>query len=229
MTIESEHDMRNPTDMIVLDRITKALFRIQGIAMVQGITRPLGSPIAHSSIPYQISMSSVPITQNPQFLKERVGDIGGMSDDLGAMIASMTQMQNLMTQMSASMNSTVESANGMVESANGMVGSGQASVADMDAMKVTLDQMRDNLADFDDVVRPLRNYFYWEQHCDNIPVCDGIRAAFDATDGVDRFSDNMATLQTDVVGAMIGGMDAMVNGMENMVGGMGEMNALFRR
>lgn len=226
MTIESEHDMRNPTDMIVLDRITKALFRIQGIAMVQGITRPLGSPIAHSSIPYQISMSSVPITQNLQFLKERVGDIGGMSDDLGAMIASMTQMQNLMTQMSASMNSTVESANGMVESANGMVGSGQASVADMDAMKVTLDQMRDNLADFDDVVRPLRNYFYWEQHCDNIPVCDGIRAAFDATDGVDRFSDNMATLQTDV-GAMIGGMDAMVNGMENMVGGMGEMNALF--
>jgi RND superfamily putative drug exporter len=66
MTIESDHDMRNPTDMIVLDRITKALFRIKGIAMVQGITRPLGSPIAHSSIPYQISMSSVPITQNLQ-------------------------------------------------------------------------------------------------------------------------------------------------------------------
>ena len=226
MTIESSHDMRNPTDMIVLDRIAKSLFRIEGIAMVQSITRPLGSPIAHSSIPYQISMSSVPITQNLQFLSERVGDISAMSDDLGAMVASMTQMQNLMTQMSTSMNSTVDSANGMVDSANGMVGAGQRSVEDMNAMKVTLDEMRDNLADFDDVVRPFRNYFYWEQHCDNIPVCDGIRAAFDATDGVDKFSDNMATLQADV-GAMIGGMDAMVNGMENMVGGMGEMNALF--
>lgn len=226
MTIESDHDMRNPTDMIVLDRITKALFRIRGIAMVQGITRPLGSPIAHSSIPYQISMSSVPITQNLQFLKQRVAAISGMSEDLGAMIASMTQIQNLMTQMSASMNNTVESANGMVGSANGMVASGKRSVEDMNVMKSTLDQMRDNLANFDDAVRPFRNYFYWEQHCDNIPACDGIRSAFDAMDGVNTFSDNMAALQNDV-GAMIGGMNSMVKGMDSMVNGMGEMNAVF--
>lgn len=212
MTVETDHDMRNPTDMIVLDRIAKALFRIEGIAMVQSITRPLGSPIAHSSIPYQISMSTVPITQNLQFLKQRVGDISGMSDDLGAMITSMVQMQTLMNRTSASMNSTVESA-------NGMVGAGQRSVEDMNAMKVTLDEMRDRIADFDDAVRPIRNYFYWEPHCLNITVCEGIRAAFDATDGVSKFSDNMAALQTD--------MTAMINGMDQMVGGMGDMNALF--
>jgi len=212
MTIETDHDMRNPTDMIVLDRIAKALFRIEGIAMVQSITRPLGSPIAHSSIPYQISMSTVPITQNLQFLKQRVGDISGMSDDLGAMITSMAEMRTLMTRMSDSMNSTVESA-------NGMVGAGQRSVEDMNAMKVTLDEMRDRIADFDDAVRPIRNYFYWEPHCLNITVCEGIRAAFDATDGVSKFSDNMAALQTD--------MTAMIGGMDQMVGGMGDMNALF--
>jgi len=212
MTIEADHDLRNPTDMIVLDRIAKALFRIEGIAMVQSITRPLGSPIAHSSIPYQISMSSIPITQNLQFLKERVGDIGGMSENLDSMIASMTEMQNLMTRISGSMDSTVASATGMAES-------GQRSVEDMNAMKATLDQMRDRVGDFDDAVRPLRNYFYWEPHCLNITVCEGLRAAFDATDGVSQFSDNMATLQTDMT-AMIGGMDAMV-------GGMAEMNAVF--
>ncbi len=32
MMIDSDHDMRNPTDMIVLDRIAKALFRVRGIA-----------------------------------------------------------------------------------------------------------------------------------------------------------------------------------------------------
>ncbi|MGV0992659.1 MAG: RND family transporter [Mycobacterium sp.] len=212
LTVETDHDMRNPTDMIVLDRITKALFRIRGIAMVQGITRPLGSPIAHSSIPYQISMSSVPITQNLQFLKQRVGDISGMSDDLGAMIGSMTEMQNLVTRMSGAMNATVESA-------NGMVASGQRSVADMAVMKSTLDQMRDRVADFDDAVRPIRNYFYWEPNCLNITVCEGIKAAFDATDGVSKFSDNMASLQTD--------MTAMIGGMDQMVGGMGDMNVLF--
>ena len=110
MMIESDHDMRNPTDMIVLDRIAKALFRIRGLAMVQSITRPLGSPIAHSSIPYQVSMHSVPITQNLQFLEQRVGDISTMSDDLGGMITSMTEMQDLMSQFSDAMHRTVDDA-----------------------------------------------------------------------------------------------------------------------
>ena len=211
MTIESDHDMRNPTDMIVLDRIAKALFRIEGIAMVQSITRPLGSPIAHSSIPYQVSMSSVPITQNLQFLKQRVGDISTMSDDMGAMIASMTQMQALMVKFSDAMHTTVGSANGMVDSAH-------RSVADMNTMKATLDQMRDHIADFDDAVRPLRNYFYWDPNCFNIPACWGVRSAFDAMDGVNTFSDNMASLQTD--------MTAMVDGMDKMVNGMGDIDAL---
>jgi len=205
MTIESDHDMRNPTDMIVLDRIAKALFRIKGIAMVQSITRPLGSPIAHSSIPYQVSMSSVPITQNLQFLKERVGDISKMSDDMGTMIASMTQMQALMVKFSDAMHTTVGSANGMVDSAH-------RSVGDMNTMKATLDEMRDHIADFDDEVRPLRNYFYWDPNCFNIPACWGVRSAFDALDGVNTFSDNMAALQTDMT-AMVDGMDKMVNGM----------------
>ena len=211
MTIESDHDMRNPTDMIVLDRIAKALFRIKGIAMVQSITRPLGSPIAHSSIPYQISMSSAPITQNLQFLKQRVGDISNMSDDMGAMITSMTQMQALMVKFSTAMHTTVGSADGMVDSAH-------RSVADMNTMKATLDQMRDNIANFDDEVRPFRNYFYWEPHCFNIPACFAVRSAFDAMDGVNTFSDNMASLQTD--------MTAMVDGMDKMVNGMGDIDAL---
>ena len=214
MTIQSDHDMRNPTDMIVLDRIAKALFRIEGIAMVQSITRPLGSPIAHSSIPYQVSMASVPITQNLQFLSERVGDISKMSDDMGGMIASMTQMQALMVKFSEAMHTTVGSANGMVDSAH-------RSVADMNTMKVTLDQMRDHIADFDDAVHGIRNYFYWDEHCFNIPACWGVRSAFDAMDGVNTFSDNMASLQTD--------MSAMVDGMDKMVSGMGDIDALVPR
>ena len=208
MTIESNHDMRNPTDMIVLDRIAKALFRIQGIAMVQSITRPLGSPIAHSSIPYQISMSSVPITQNLQFLKQRVGDISGMSDDLGSMIASMTQMQTLMGRLSGAMDSTVGTARGALDTA-------YLSVEDMNVMQGTLDEIRDNLADFDDAARPLRNYFYWEPHCVDITVCSGIRAVFDATDGVDKFSQNMNSLRGDMA-SLVGSMDGVIAGMDDM-------------
>jgi RND superfamily putative drug exporter len=176
LMVESDHDMRNPSDMIVLDKIAKSLFRIRGIAMVQSITRPLGSPIAHSSIPYQVSMQSVPITQNLQFLKTRVGDIDTMAQELGDVIASMQTLHTMMGQFSDATHRTV---------------------ADISTMKVSVDQMRDHLADFDDEVRPLRNYFYWEPHCFDIPVCWGIRSAFDALDGVDGLSDNMGALLKD--------------------------------
>lgn len=176
MMVESDHDMRNSGDMIVLDRIAKALFRIRGIAMVQSITRPLGSPIAHSSIPYQVGMQSVPITQNLQFLKTRMNDMDTMSTDLGTMITSMQTMHSMMTRFSDATGRTV---------------------TDISAMKDSVDQMRDHLADFDDAVRPLRNYFYWEPNCFNIPVCWGARSAFDAVDGVDGFSSNMTALIKD--------------------------------
>ena len=55
-------------------------------------------------------------------------------------------------------------------------------------------ELRDHIADFDDFFRPIRNYFYWEQHCFNIPVCEAIRSVFDALDGVDEINDKMHDL-----------------------------------
>jgi RND superfamily putative drug exporter len=177
LMIESDHDMRNTGDMIILDRLSKDIFRSPGIAMVQSITRPLGGPIEHTSIPFQISAQSIPIQENLQFMRDRMDDMLKMSDDLGAMIGSMERMENLLGQMS---NTT-----------HHMLG-------DMSEMKATLDEMRDHLADFDDFARPLRSYLYWEQHCYDIPVCWATRSVFEAIDGVDKFSDNIKALLQDV-------------------------------
>lgn len=177
LMIEGDHDMRNSSDMIILDRIAKDIFRTPGIARVQSITRPLGGPIEHSSIPFQVSMQSLPIQQNLQFMKDRMADMLTMSDDLGVMIASMQRMQGLVNQMS---------------------GTTHHMVGDMGTMKATLDEMRDHLADFDDFARPFRSYLYWEQHCFNIPACWAAKSVFEAIDGVDKFSEDMTTLLGDM-------------------------------
>ena len=177
LMIESDHDMRNSGDMIILDRLAKDVFRSPGIAMVQSITRPLGGPIEHTSIPFQISAQSIPIRENLQFMKDRTADMLKMSDDLGAMIGSMERMQGLVGQMG--------------KTTHHMVG-------DMHDMQSTLDEMRDHLADFDDFARPLRSYLYWEQHCFDIPVCSAAKSVFEAMDGVDKFSENMSTLINDM-------------------------------
>ncbi|WP_343573175.1 MMPL family transporter [Mycobacterium sp.] len=184
LMIESDHDMRNSGDMIILDRLAKDVFRASGIAMVQSITRPLGGPIEHTSIPFQISAQSIPIQENLQFMRDRTADMLKMSDDLGAMIASMQRLQGLLTTMS---NAT------------------HRMVGDMHDMQATLDEMRDHLADFDDFARPFRSYLYAEQHCFNIPVCWAAKSLFEAIDGVDKFSGNLSTLIHDV-----GTVDAII-------------------
>lgn len=188
LMIESDHDMRNSGDMIILDRLAKDVFRSPGIAMVQSITRPLGGPIEHTSIPFQISAQSIPIQQNLQFMRDRTGDMLKMSDELGAMIGSMERIQGLVGQMSGA--------------TNHMVG-------DMHDAQATLNEMRDHLADFDEFARPLRGYLDWEPHCFNIPVCWATRSAFEAIDGVDKFSENMGTLIND-----LNNVDAIVPQMQ---------------
>ena len=61
-------------------------------------------------------------------------------------------------------------------------------------MTVDIEELRDHIADFDDFFRPLRNYFYWEPHCFDIPVCWSIRSVFDALDGIDTMTDDIQSL-----------------------------------
>src|ERR1700744_5457113 len=82
LMIAADHDMRNPADMLVLDRVAKNVIRVVGIAMIQDITRPLGIPIQHSSIPFQNSIQSQTTMQNMAFLKDRIADILKLADQL---------------------------------------------------------------------------------------------------------------------------------------------------
>ncbi|OKH79186.1 membrane protein [Mycobacterium sp. ST-F2] len=177
LMIEADHDLRNSADMIILDKLAKDIFKLPGIAMVQSITRPFGGPTEHTSIPFQVSAQSIPIQQNLQIMKDRMGDILKMSDDLGALVGPMQRLQTLVEQMS---------------------GTTSHLATDVHQMHATLNELRDHLADFDDFARPLRNYFYWEQHCTDIPVCAATRSVFDAIDNVDTFSSDMAALGTDM-------------------------------
>src|SRR3546814_18671399 len=59
-------------------------------------------------------------------------------------------------------------------------------------------EMRDHIADFDDFLRPLRNYFYWEPHCYDIPVCWTMRSVFDTLDGIDILTADIQELVPDL-------------------------------
>ena len=60
LLIEADHDMRNPADFLILNKVAKAVFAVPGISNVQSVTRPEGTPIAHTTTPYHAQSARKP-------------------------------------------------------------------------------------------------------------------------------------------------------------------------
>jgi len=173
LMIEADHDLRNSTDMILLERIAKAVFHTDGIAQVQSITRPLGTPLDHTSIPFQISAGSASQINNLPFQQARGADLLKQVDVINNSIDILRQQYALQQQSGAATDEQTKAF--------------QQTVA-------TAQDLRDKIANFDDFFRPLRNYFYWEPHCFDIPACAALRSLFDALDGIDALTDQLASV-----------------------------------
>ncbi|HET6734739.1 RND family transporter [Mycobacterium sp.] len=201
LMIESDHDLRNSADFLVIDKIAKAVFRVQGISRVQAITRPDGKPIEHTSIPFQISMQGTTQKMNEKYNQDLMANMLKQADDMQTTIDTMTKMQGITVQMAETTHSMVTKMKGMV---------------------VDIQELRDNIANFDDFFRPLRNYFYWEPHCYNIPVCFALRSVFDTLDGIQTMTDDIQALLPDMerldtlMPQMVALMPSMIETMKNM-------------
>jgi RND superfamily putative drug exporter len=173
LMVEADHDMRNPTDFLVLNRLAKAVFKVHGISRVQGVTRPEGTPIANTSIPFLLSLQSAGQVEATRFQKGRIDDMLKQADDMATMINSMQRTYDVMKQLADTTHRMADHTRDVEQVA---------------------DELRGSIALFDDFFRPIRNYFYWEPHCYNIPICWSLRSIFDALDGVDKLDDKLAIL-----------------------------------
>jgi RND superfamily putative drug exporter len=177
LMIESNHDMRNPTDFLVLDRLAKGIFRVPGISRVQAITRPDGTTMDHTSIPFQISMQNAGQLQTMKYQRDQMNNMLKQADEMTTTIVTMQRMYDLMKQL---------------------VATTHRMVSDTEEVQQITNELRDRISDFDDFWRPVRSYFYWERHCFDIPICWSTRQIFDAIDGVDQISDKLNTLVGDI-------------------------------
>lgn len=73
--IDSDHDMRNPRDLASLEKAASDIAKIDEIAMVRGVTRPLGSTITEASIGNQVGQVGDALDHGAQQLSANVGDL----------------------------------------------------------------------------------------------------------------------------------------------------------
>ncbi|OBF15726.1 MMPL family transporter [Mycobacterium sp. ACS4331] len=173
LMIEADHDLRNPADMLTLERVAKSVLHTPGISLVQSITRPLGTPISHSSIPFQISAQSASQIMNLGYQQQRGADLMKQATEITNTIDILRQQLTLQQASAAATHEQTEAFHDTVTIVN---------------------DLRDKIANFDDQFRPLRNYFYWEPHCFDIPMCAAARSLFDALDGISQLSEQFSSI-----------------------------------
>ncbi len=177
LLVEADHDLRNPADFIVLNKLAKGVLAVPGVSRVQAATRPEGTPIGHASIPFMLSMAQASQVQNMAFQQGRMDDILKQADELTKTISTMQRMYGLVQQI--------------VTTTHDIVG----KTHDIEAIT---EDLRSSIADFEDFFRPFRSYFYWERHCYDIPICWSLRSVFDSIDGVDLIDDKLRELVADL-------------------------------
>ncbi|WP_319447646.1 MULTISPECIES: MMPL family transporter [unclassified Mycobacterium] len=175
LMVNADHDMRNPADMLVLNAVARNVMHTEGIAMVQNITRPLGIPIQHSSIPFQTSISGQTSNMNLPFQRDQQANQLKSVQQQDVSIAILEKQYQLSLQQTKLTVASDEKSRQLLEATR---------------------NIRDHIADFDDAFRPMRNYFYWEPHCYDIPLCFAVRSLFDSLDGIDETTNLTGDVQT---------------------------------
>jgi RND superfamily putative drug exporter len=173
LMIETDHDLRNPADFLVLDKVAKAVFHIPGIGRVQTITRPLGTPIDHATLAFLLSAQSAGRIQTQHYQEEQAKNLLKQADELQKTMATLHQQMQVTQDLSNTTHQTV--------------------VLTKETVEIT-GALRDDIANFDDFFRPIRSYFYWEKHCFDIPACWALRSVLNALDGIDQVAENIEKL-----------------------------------
>jgi len=167
LMIETDHDMRNSADFISLDRVAKSLIRLPGVAMVQSITRPLGRPLEHATLPYLFTTQGSGNGQQLPFNKQ----------------------QNINTDQQAEITThSVEVLRKEIVFFQKMSDELHKTVLTVEDLQQITDQMNSEISNLDDFFRPVKSYFYWERHCFDIPICWAFRSLFDGLDNIDHLA-----------------------------------------
>jgi RND superfamily putative drug exporter len=175
LMIETDHDMRNSADFISLDRVARSLIRLPGVAMVQSITRPLGRPLEHATLPYLFTTQGSGNGQQLPFNQQQNANTDQQAQITQHSVAVLRKEIVFFQNTSDELHKTV--------------------VTVEDLQRIT-DEMNEEISNVDDFFRPIKSYFYWERHCFDIPICWAFRSLFDGLDNIDHLAEDIKDAKT---------------------------------
>ncbi|WP_421845421.1 RND family transporter [Mycobacterium sp.] len=170
VTIETDHDLRNPAGLTAIERITAAIMELTGVRMVQSASHPAG------------------MVSKQAASEESAGNIGDRLDEFSD---RLTSQEAAFTNLEAAAKDVV-SALDLLKTATqqGGYGVGQASLA-VRLMQTSITKIQSRTSDVLDIFQPLRNFVGAIPQCPQTPVCSAAQKVVHWSDAVVDSSVNL--------------------------------------
>ncbi len=153
VTVQADHDLRNPAGLIAVERITRQVMAIPGVRRVQSASRPDGKVPEQATLPYQT---------------------GVLGRQLGDTIDSLTQRLTRVAELDNALARTQTAVDALGSGLRG----GSAGLADMSAaaddMRAGMDGVQRSVTTVSGYLDPLRNFVAQTPGCAANPVCSTV-------------------------------------------------------
>ncbi|WP_233424808.1 RND family transporter [Mycolicibacter heraklionensis] len=202
VTIEVDHDLRNPAGLIAIEQISKGLMAIPGVRGVQSASRPAGTVPEEATLTHQSGLVGEQIADGMGSLTERLSRVLDIEAVLSQVAETLDSLEN------------------------GLVG-GTSGLRQIDAaagdMRAGMDGIRHNLDTVSGYLDPLRGFVDNTPDCAANLICSVVGRVVEPVDDVIRnsaqLSDGAARLTTgsDIANTALAGIPAAVRSMREVV------------
>jgi putative drug exporter of the RND superfamily len=163
VTIQADHDLRNPAGLIAIERITRQIMAVPGVRMVQSASRPAGK------VPDEATLSHQAGVLGRQF--------GDAVDSLTQRLSRVSELDNALAQTQAAVDGL----------GSGLQGGG-AGLADMSAaaadMRAGMDGVQRSATTVSGYLDPLRDFVARTPDCATNPLCSTVNRVVEPVDSL---------------------------------------------
>jgi putative drug exporter of the RND superfamily len=172
LTVQADHDLRNPAGLIAIERISKQIMAIPGVRTVQSASRPAGTVPQEATLSYQAGVLGRQFGGAIDGLVQRLQRIGDLDGTLSQMTSTVDQLSR-----------------GMQGGARGLreIGSGA------DDMRAGIDGLHRNVEEVSGYLAPLRNFVDTTPDCGANAICSLVSRVVEPVDSVVRSTGELST------------------------------------
>ena len=170
VTIQGDHDLRNPAGLIAIERITRHIMAVPGVRLVQSASRPDGKVPDQATLSYQAGVLGHQFGETVDSLTQRLGRVAALDQAL-----AQTQYA--------------------VDSLGSGLRGGSSGLADMSAaagdMRSGMDGVQRTVTQVSGYLDPLRGFVAQTPDCANNPICSTVDRVLAPVDSLMRTSSQL--------------------------------------